>query len=973
MRYILCIGTFLCLTPCVFGQGFNTFSGRNHPELHWRVAETEHFEIMYPARLSGIEDRAAPIAERTYAVLSKNLDVTFEHKIRLYLSDEDEIVNGFAVGVDDPYTNIWVNLNEVADVWTGPEKWLRKVIAHELTHIFHYQAIRSNIGWLANLIANPLPRFWTEGLAQYETEDWDAQRGDRWLRTAVLDDDLAYWDDRSIWNGRLLYAEGSAQVRYFVTRFGDSTLTELLHHKKKTLLGLARVHDFFDAFEATTKMPYNRFEDDWRRHVNIYYNTIAGQLEPADSLAERPLAAPGDYLYDLRYSPDTTKVAVLSVTSAERPVRRLYVVTRKDQSRRIVAEGSIDAPVSWSPDSKRIAYARNARGAFGSLLNDLYVVDADGGTRRRLTHSRRAYAPAFSPDGSRLAFIASEGVTSNIYMTDLSTGRERQVTHFTGNVQLSGLRWHPAQDVLAFGRFDAAGRRDIVLLDLDTGEITPITSGEEDDRGPVWKPDGTALAYTSLRDEIPNVFVHDFNTATDHRVTHVYTGATVYDWYPADSSQAGNLVVISSVAREHDKAYRIDAGRMAPDVDVQVPEEYAEWTTHRPPLEVPSAIPPDSTLVLGRHPYNSWTNITHAATLALPYYDSPEDFGIVGASVWTEPLAKHMLAFIGGISIPSPWDRSLFAATYINNQWFPTLAFNLYRMPGTTRFYGNDLLVENLGGGDVTAVWPLDWVDRPYESTTFEARLRYVDVDPLEVGAFEPTSASLPPPQSGQQADLKLSLTYKTQRPYRYAVTNPLDGKGVRLELTGAAPVLGADSRFVRGDLAAYSIFKTVADQRLYLYGRAQAQEGSSFSQDYVGLSRYDDIQIGLPGFLPFTLGETERVRGYRRYALGNRMLFGTAEYRIPLVPDLHTSLLGILSLGSTSLAAFADGGLVWTGADFDRAVKRLGVGMELKNALVIGGFFEIGHALGIAQPAEFLGTDEQYEVYYRIRAAVPF
>src|SRR5690625_944606 len=142
---------------------------------------------MYPQHLAGIEEHAAAIAEESYRALSQNLNVEFDRPIRIYLSDEDEIVNGFAVPIGNGFTNIWVNVNEVAEGWTGPEGWLRKVIAHELAHIFHFRAVRSPIGLLQNAFANPLPSFWTEGLAQYLTETWDSERGDRWLRMAVLE------------------------------------------------------------------------------------------------------------------------------------------------------------------------------------------------------------------------------------------------------------------------------------------------------------------------------------------------------------------------------------------------------------------------------------------------------------------------------------------------------------------------------------------------------------------------------------------------------------------------------------------------------------------------------------------------------------------------------------------------------------------------------------------------------------------
>ena len=93
----------------------------------------------------------------------------------------------------------------------------------------------------------------------------------------------------------------------------------------------------------------------------------------------------------------------------------------------------------------------------------------------------------------------------------------------------------------------------------------------------------------------------------------------------------------------------------------------------------------------------------------------------------------------------------------------------------------------------------------------------------------------------------------------------------------------------------------------------------------------------------------------------------------MPLVEDLQTRILGLLSFEGTALALFADGGLVWSEGAFEQRIERLGVGVELKNAVRIGNFLEFGHAVGIAQPAEHLGTQDNYEIYYRLRAAVPF
>lgn len=967
---LLCL---LLLPEVVQAQWFNTFSGRNHPELDWVVAETPHFKIAYPRHLAGIEVAAAPIAEATYEALSKNLEVTFDEKIRIYLSDEDAIVNGFAVPIGNGYTDIWVHVLDVSGSWTGEEKWLRKVIAHELAHIFHFKATRSNLGLFGDVFGDPTPSFWTEGLAQYETERWEAQRGDRWLRTAVLDDQLSYEDGRSIWNGRLRYAVGNSQVRYFAEQYGDSTLAKLLKHRNRRFLGLVRAHNLYNAFPATIGKTYTAFYDDWRRHVNVYYNTLAGQLEPVDSLYAEPEKWPGQYVYDVKFSPDEQQIAVLSLAALVRPVRRLHLVP-KDSTReaRILAEGTIYAPVTWHPEGTKLAYAREVRGKYGSLVQDLFLVDVESGNEKRLTHSRRASSPSFSPDGTRLLFIGTQAGTSNLFLLDIESGEERQVTEFVGDVQLLNALWHPTAPKAAFSKFDEAGRRDLWLVDLESGVLTQLTDTEHDDRAPVWSTDGSKIAFTSLRDYVPNVFVLDVDTKKSERVTALALGADVLDWLQPDSMNAtGQLVLNVPRSKTNDRAYRVPASRRASEPEMDLPEPYTGWTKHRPPAEIPAQIAPNPSLVGERYDYNAWRNLTHAVTFVVPYYGTAEDWGFGGTTFWTEPLGKHTFAFAGAISIPTPIENSWLSLSYSNNQFYPSLLFNLYRIPNTARPYGASYLVENLTGGDVTAAWPLDLTWRPFVTSSIAARIRYAKIEPLNDEDF--SGFGLPVPEGVHQADLQFGFLATKQRPYRYNVIHPLDGKGVRLLTTGGF-IQEGKRFFVRPDLALYAVFPGGGTNRIFAYGRGQVQLGTPRAQDFIGFSRRDMIQLPFPGLLPVTLGDVERVRGYRAPALGDRVLFGTLEYRALLVPDLETRLFGLIELRALGLTAFADGGLVWTGNTVADGVERLGLGVEFKNVVALAGF-EFLHAVGFAQPASHLGdlTEGRYEIYYRVRTSFPF
>src|SRR5690606_462750 len=100
-----------------------------------------------------------------------------------------------------------------------------------------------------------------------------------------------------------------------------------------------------------------------------------------------------------------------------------------------------------------------------------------------------------------------------------------------------------------------------------------------------------------------------------------------------------------------------------------------------------------------------------------------------------------------------------------------------------------------------------------------------------------------------------------------------------------------------------------------------------------------------------------------------------TMEWRLPAVLDLDTKLLGIVELDRLGINLFADGGLVWTGAAVDDAIRRTGVGIEAANLLRLGGF-ELRHSLGLAVPWGELDEDlvwDDVDLYYRLQAAAPF
>ena len=975
IKYVSLLFTFFLSSQLIYAQGFNSSNGRNHPELKWQVAETEHFKIMFPERLRGIEDKAASIAEETYDVLSKNLEVTFDFKIRIYLSDEDEINNGFAVPFNNAYTDIWVNLNDYSEIWTGQEKWLRKVVAHELAHIFHFEAVKSPMGLFQYAIANPLPSFWTEGLAQYETEEWDSQRGDRWLRKAIFDDNLNYASGQSMEDGRLRYALGNAQLRYFAEQYGDSTLADLLAHRDK-LWGLFRYHDFGTAFEETIEGGYSKFYDNWRKHKNVYYNTLAGQMERTDSLNADELRFPGQFYYDASISPNDSVAAVLSLTSMSRPVKRLHLITLDStKTTNLIGEGAINSDLSWSNETQ-LLYSRLVRGKNSSLMNDVFLYNLKDEREKQITFNRRAKFPVAGQSDTQIAYIVNEDGTGNLFTMNLETEQETRVTNYSGDIQVLWPLWVESQQSWLIHKFSENGDRNLVLISDNTGEETVIDSGDLDNRKALLSPDGTKIAYISLRDEVPNVFIYDFESRVESRFTNLFTGGDVFGWLAGDdSTNTEHIIVGASESRNRDQLYMVPADRKVYKPTVQLPETYTTWKTHTPPSVIASKVEPNPDLITDRYRYKSLKNLTHVASFGFPYYADSEDWGFFATTNWTEPLGKHSITAGGWISIPDLKNESYGGFGYVNNQLYPTIAFSLYKLPENGQFYGDEFLLEEYVGGDISATWPLDMFSAPYQSSQFSTKLRYYSTKPYGVSRFT-GNTTVATPQSADVSDLQISWQITKQRPWKDNLLHPLDGTGLRVSVLRTEKVAGSEVSSFETDIHAYAILPSIGMHRLFIEGRYQQQWGNQLPQNYIGFSKYDNIDIDIPGNVPFQFfGSINRVRGYKEFVAGNRVVFGSLEYRMPFIPSLETELLGLISFGGVAFSLISDVGMIWearSATGETGSIVRWGSGVEFKNQLSFFGL-PLTHAVGFAQPTEKLFTETAGDLYYRVKTTIPF
>jgi Periplasmic component of the Tol biopolymer transport system len=204
---------------------------------------------------------------------------------------------------------------------------------------------------------------------------------------------------------------------------------------------------------------------------------------------------------------------------------------------------------AWSPDGSRLAYVAEAGG-----FRQLFVRTLATGEERRITHEPRDdIQPTWSADGRRLAFVRAVSDSGklqpsdlngwyfeggDIWSVDLASGGETRlvVNAFGPSYSADGAR-------LAF---DAAwaGPRRIWMADaagLNPGQLTTDSSEAVIHTDARWSPDGRRLAFRRIEKTTSDILIADVRSSAVTRVTNDGAVDTDPAWGPDGRSSTSPL------------------------------------------------------------------------------------------------------------------------------------------------------------------------------------------------------------------------------------------------------------------------------------------------------------------------------------------------------------------------------------------------------------------------------------------------
>jgi hypothetical protein len=862
------------------------------PGRRYRTLETPHFVLSFHEGLYPVALRAARSLELAHRRLVPLLGAEPDRRTEVTLSDDTDDANGSATATILPRIDLLAEPPDDLSVLGDYDDYVYLLVAHEYVHVLHLGAasgLPRALSWLLGDLFLPngvQPRFVTEGLAVYqETGLSSAGRlrsamFDMYLRADVLEDRLLTLSQLTgephRWpGGTAAYLYGGFFLEYLATTRGDEAIAAYVRSYGRSVIP----YDLNLSLHEAAGVDWIELYDEWTGAIRDAYGRQAAAIR-----ARGPLTVPavatrwGERTGAPRWAPSGREVDFVEASPDRRPrLRALDVITGEDREIHDLGASGELAPLR----DGRVLVAHPERFRTRRLHGELFAVDADG--ERQLTRGLRASEPDVAPDGKTVYFVRrgdGRTVLASVSL-DRPDAPPRILYEPPPGRQLFTPRVSPDGTTVAISEHRAGPGRDLVLVDRATGKARRLTDDAALDLDPCFTPDGGTIVYASDRDGVFNLYAIPVGGGEARRLTNVLTGA----FQPAVSPDGTWLAWTTYSARGFDVAA-------------------APLASLGPPAAAVAPRPRPEPTVVADGPLYPVRPYAPLRTLAprywMPFLGADPSGTVVGAfTSGGDIVGLHVWGASAGVGVGSREPQGSLAYGY--RGFYPDLDAAV--STGVRSVAGfPDGTTERFASGGASMTFPFATLRRAQS-----LRLGYeaVSLDPLE----KPDPADAPRP--GVATEFQLGWAYgSTEHPVE--AISPENGLAFSAAGRVGTPALGGDFEYVAASAGAgaYVRLPWARHHVLALSATGAVSRGDLGERRVLSLGgptlRDPVLDLLYTGVL---LGDFA-LRGYRPGAFsGNRLVLGTAEYRLPLAFLDRAPYTLPIGLGRWSGAAFVEAG----------------------------------------------------------------
>jgi Tol biopolymer transport system component len=530
---------FLLLFLCFFvslGYPQGYYFGRNkvqYTNFDWQVLKTDHFDIYYYPVMEELAEQGANFAEESYKYLENKFNFTISRRIPLifYSShlhfQQTNVTPSFVPeGVGGFFEFMKGRVVIPSD---GNMNQFRKVIFHELIHVFMHSKVYFANKEHSRFEGTYPPLWFTEGLAEYWSTEWDAQ-AEMVIKDAVLNNYIVPLSQMWRITGTfMMYKEGQAILQYIAENYGEDKILQMMEQ-------IWKFGKFSQVFQAVLSKSYQEFDTEWLYYLKKRY-------------------------YPMLDDNDLSKMVTQT----------------------IVREGYNFKPAYYQDKNgkEKVVFVGNKTGysnIFICDLNPLKIKDREKvktlvkGERTSDFESFHLFSSKIdvSKNGN-LTFSAKSGENDALYIYSIPDKQINKKFQWNDIVSISSPSYSADETKITFSAVDLSGKQDLYLLELFPEKLIRLTDDFYEDKAPCFSPDGNKIVFSSDRTQYGdewcyNLFIYDLSTNLIYYLTSglgqdnspVWSPSGKFIAFTSDHDFSLNLWIadISNITEWHSESYQ---------------------------------------------------------------------------------------------------------------------------------------------------------------------------------------------------------------------------------------------------------------------------------------------------------------------------------------------------------------------------------------------------------------------------------